>query len=250
MWNANPEIVEYTKGAFLGIGDAVGDYLAEQLPNLTPQQFRDFYPDIGAYQGSEKLQPALLAKLKDQQVRWERLQAQRGRNLGDEALAPSGEAREISDWLAYGVDGLFAGFPDRHNLSYLRELAVWGAKNRLKPLCDAVFRTFRERPEEENLSAIDAVWREFSARPYRGTDNALFDVMVTLQHHRYPAAIPLMAQFAGDKLPQALVHEFLKEVSGVDLGSDSKAWLDWYESHKALAHPQFRFAQGDYVNRL
>jgi hypothetical protein len=59
-----------------------------------------------------------------------------------------------------------------------------------------------------------------------------FDIIRTLNSHRFPEAIPLMAQFVKSGFMEEEARQFLVQISGTDLGSDSKSWIAWYESHK------------------
>jgi hypothetical protein len=41
-----------------------------------------------------------------------------------------------------------------------------------------------------------------------------------------------MAQFVKSGFMEEEARQFLVQISGTDLGSDSKSWIAWYESHK------------------
>jgi hypothetical protein len=41
-----------------------------------------------------------------------------------------------------------------------------------------------------------------------------------------------MAPFVNSGFVEGEARQFLKEMTGVDLGADPKRWLDWYELHK------------------
>jgi hypothetical protein len=56
--------------------------------------------------------------------------------------------------------------------------------------------------------------------------------MKALDAHRFPEAIPLMVQFVNVGFAQDLARRFLVEMTGTDFGGDTKAWLEWYDSHK------------------
>jgi hypothetical protein len=258
LWHPNETVAQATRMAIWGIRDygpgddpvgvgsnTVGDYVAEQLPKLTPERFRSIIPEVASWQ-TGNLQRDLIANMRIQQRRWEALVARYGADaviqqsdLFDPDQPPSGgpsndlrnQVHVICDWLDAGVMGLIS-FPDRTNTGFIHELALWGARNRVKPLERAALRAFREQPLGADLPAIQAIWASYLARPIQPDSPEALDVVVTLQRHRFPEAIPLMAQFATEAYPASLVHEFLTKITGVDLGNDPKAWLVWYESHK------------------
>ena len=92
---------------------------------------------------------------------------------------------------------------------------------------------FGKMPDKANLPIIAAIWKEYSEKAWVGNELRPFEVMQALKTHKYPEAIPLMAQFADVGFAQDIAHDFLVEMSGVDFGRDVGKWVDWYRSHKS-----------------
>jgi hypothetical protein len=94
-------------------------------------------------------------------------------------------------------------------------------------------KAFAGMPDKANLPVIQSIWNEDSRRPFVGNElHHFFDIIQTLNAHRFPETIPLMAQFVKSGFMQEIAREFLVQIIGVDLGDDSKRWLEWYESHR------------------
>jgi hypothetical protein len=245
LWNHNGSCYKQTEAVLREAGSVAGDYIAGQLSGMTYQQKMFLLPDFGKYP-SELLHAALIRELKRQEAAWEELLRRRGEfarydevnppdRIHDFARRPqdaeSDEAEEIDGVLYYGFAGL-TGFHDRSDLPFIRESALWGVKYRFKQLDDAALGAFAEMPDKANLPVIEAIWKEYSTTPWTGNELSPFDVMRTLEAHRFPEAIPLMAQFVNVSFAPELAQRFLKEMTGVDFGNDSKRWREWYESHK------------------
>ena len=81
-------------------------------------------------------------------------------------------------------------------------------------------------PDKANLPLIDAIWKEFSRRPYEGDPLLPIDVSRALCTHRYPETVPLLAPFLEYDFGRSEVEQTLREIVGRDLGGP-QAWLDW-----------------------
>jgi hypothetical protein len=243
LWSHNGSCLKQTKAALRDAGSIAGDYIAEQLPRMTYQQKILLLKDFGEYH-SEPLHVALISELKGQKAAWEKLLNRRGEFAGYGAVDPperahysvrrpqdaeADEAEDIYGVLFYGFEGL-AGFRDRNDLPFIRESALWGVKYRFKQLDDAALGALREMPDQANIPVIEAIWKEYSKKPWIGNELAPFDVMLTLKAHRFPEAIPLMAQFVNVGFAQEMAQQFLRDITGLDLGNDTNAWLEWYKS--------------------
>ena len=119
-------------------------------------------------------------------------------------------------------------YKDRDDLPYIRELTAWAIKYRFKQTCDAALIGFQNMPDKANLPLIDAVWKEFSRRPYEGNELAPYDVSRALCTHRYPETVPLLAPFLEYEFGRSTVQQALREIVGQDLGDRPQAWLDWW----------------------
>jgi len=190
--------------------------------------------------GSVRLHDQLLSELKKQEEAWEALLRRRSAVATYDELDPPGrihyyprrtedaepdEASDIYGVLYYGLTAL-GGFHDRNDLPFIREAALWGVKYRFKQLDDAALEAFAGMPDKANLPVIQSIWSEYSRRPFVGNELHDFDIIRTLNTHKFPEAIPLMAQFVNSGFMQEATRLFLVQITGVDLGSDSKRWID------------------------
>jgi hypothetical protein len=83
-------------------------------------------------------------------------------------------------------------------------------------------------PDKENRAVIDAIWKEFSRRPWRGNELSPADVTTSLCAHRYPETVPILAPFLEHESVRGRVRRALQEIVGQDLGDRPQPWLDWY----------------------
>jgi len=240
LWSPGFTCHQQTKAALRKIGAVAGDYIAEQLNGMTYRQKTIMLRESGEYR-SERLHAALILELKGQKAAWEKLLARRGTFATYDDVAPPGrvryypprgprteadEADEISGVLHDGFTGL-GGFHDRNDLPFIRESALWGTKYRFKWVDDAILEAFREMPDKANLPVIEAIWKEYSKEQWNNELDS--DVVRTLKEHRFPAAIPMLAQFVNVGVAREKAQEFLRDVTGFDFG-DAAGWLGWYAS--------------------
>jgi hypothetical protein len=233
LWNHGRSFLDHTRKELQKTGAVAGDYIAERLPDLTHGQRMTLLPNLGAY-GGERLHAVLIAHLKQQRRLYEAFLAFHGPDgkaiIEDWNNAPD-EIKSIWGELYYGLGGL-ATFRDRKDLEIVREYALWAVDHRFKQTCDAALSAFRAMPHEANLPVIDAIWREFSSKPYPGNPLSPFDVTRALRTHKFPETVPLLAQLLDNKVAGTEARAFLTEIVGEDLGADVSAWLEWYAPHK------------------
>jgi hypothetical protein len=213
---------------------------------MTSQQKMSLLLDAYVFR-SERLHRALIRELKAQQDDWETLLARRRQITTYDKVSPSGRAHysprrpedadadhadDIYGVLSSGFTGL-SRFYDRDDLPFIGESALWGLKYRFKQLDDAALEAFRNMPDPANLPVIESIWNEFSQEPMQGNELLPYEVIQALDAHRFPDAIPLMAQFADAGFGQEMAQQFLVEMTGADFGNNTKGWLVWYDSHKA-----------------
>lgn len=246
LWNYNGSCYRQTEAALQSIGPAAGDYIAGRLEGMTRTQKDVFLNHFGSYH-SERLHTALINELKRQMAAWDDLLRRRGGSAaGDEVSPPrrtrsspgnpqmeADEANGIHGVLFQGFIGL-SSFNDRSDLPFIRESALWAVRYRFKQVDDAALGAFGLLPDKDNLPVIQAIWEEFSKRPDRGNELQPFAVMSALNSHRFPETIPLMAQFVNAGFAQDIARRFLVDMTGVDFGGDTSAWLRYYESHKEV----------------
>ena len=245
LWNYNYSCYRQTEAALQSIGPAAGDYIAGRLEGMTRAQKDVFLDHFGSYH-SERLHAALINELKRQMAAWEDLLRRRGGSATWDEVSPPGrmhyavrrpqdanadEADDIYGVLFHGFIGL-SSFNDRSDLPFIRESALWAVRYRFKQVDDAALGAFGLLPDKDNLPVIQAIWEEFSKRPSQGNELQPFAVMSALNSHRFPEAIPLMAQFVNAGFAQDIARRFLVDMTGVDLGGDTSAWLRYYGSHK------------------
>jgi hypothetical protein len=244
LWNYDRACYKKTMETLREIGPDAGDYIAQRLATMPSGQKQSLVYDAGVYR-SHALHAALIVEMKEQKAAWEKLIGRQTTKTYDQVSPPGrmrnypprpdedlpNRADEIYGLLYSGFEGL-GSFNDRSDLPFIRESAMWAVRFRFKQIGDAALEAFARMPDRQNLPVIQAVWQEFSKRPFAGNEMYSFDVMKALNTHRYPEAIPLMAQFANVRFAREMAHEFLASMTGMDFGSDVNEWLHWYESHK------------------
>jgi hypothetical protein len=245
LWNYNHSCYKQTETALQGLGAVAGDYIAGQLEHMSYQEKGALLVHAGTY-SSVRLHDALVRELKSQQRLWEELLYRRKGFAAYDEIDPPGrmhynprrtedaeadEASDIYGVLYYGLTGL-ESFHDRNDLPFFREAALWSVKYRFKQLGDAALHAFAEMPDRANLAIIESIWKEYSTRQFGGNELHPYDIIRTLTAHKFPETIPLMAQFVKSGFMQEEARQFLVQITGTDLGSDTKSWTAWYESHK------------------
>lgn len=229
LWNNDGYFLRHTEAELKKVGSVAGDYIAQQFYAMTHNQRMELVRELGFYASSYSRQ-VLLKHLKKVQHTYETFLEQHGPNakslIEDWNTAPD-EIKNIYGELHYGLAGL-AKFKDRSDLPYIRELALWAIRYRFKQTCDAALEAFESMPDRANLPVIDSIWSEFSVRPYRGNELTSWEVVRALHAHIYPEAVPLLVRFLDDRQTKQQAREALKEIAGIDMGKDPKAWLDWY----------------------
>jgi len=229
LWDHGVSFLRHTRDELAKTGAVAGDYIAERLTSMSHGERMTLMPD-SARLGGERLHAALVQHLLAQQKLYEDLLARRGpgaRDLIEDWDTAPDEIRNIWGELFYGLGGL-AGFKDRGDLPYVRELASWAIKHRLKPTCVSALHAFRDMPDRANVPVIEAIWKEFSTRPYEGNALNPFDVTRSLRTHKFPETVPVLAELLGEEHAGREARSFLAEIVGRDLGAEPQAWLDWY----------------------
>jgi hypothetical protein len=233
LWNNNRYFRGHTTAELKKIGTVAGDYIAQKFETLDRNQRSSFILELGEY-GSRNAHDMLLLYLKKSQEKYQQFLMKQGESsetfIDHWDKAPD-EIKDVYGELFYGTEGL-ATFKDRSDLVYIRELAGWAIKYRFKQVCDAALRAFQEMPEKANLPVIDAIWGEFSVRPYEGNQLHPSYVVRSLVTHKYPEAIPSLVPFLKDNFMGEEAQDALVEIVGMDLGKAPKPWLDWYANYK------------------
>jgi len=237
LWNHGSTFHRHTETELQKTGVAAGEYIAERLPDMSHGHRMSLLTELGAY-GSERLHAALVSHLRRQRELYEAFLTEHGPGakhlIEDWNKAPS-KIRNIWSELYYGVAGL-ASFRDRRDLEFVKELALWAVDHRFKQTCDAALAAFRDMPDRGNLPVIDAIWKEFSSKPYKGNALSPFDVTRALRSHTFPETIPVLAQLLANNEAKNEARTFLIEIVGEDLGTDINAWLDWHAERDG-SHP-------------
>ena len=234
LWDNGSRVSRRTSDELKKTAPVAGDFIAERMDKLRHYERMSLIVEASEY-GGQKLHDALKRHLRSQQGRYERFLKDRGPDakdlIEDWNNAPQ-EIKRIWGDLYYGLAGL-SGFSRRKDLAYIRELAKWAVKYRFKQTCDAALNAFRKMPDKANLPLIDAIWKEFTRRPYKGNALSAFDVTRALRTHRYPETVPILAQLLGDKVAGNEARGFLREIVGQDLGAKPQPWLEWYKRQRA-----------------
>jgi len=233
LWDHGGSFFRHTRKELQKTGTVAGEQIAERFPGMGHGHRMALLPELGAC-GGDRLHAVLIGHLKQQQKAYDAFLARHGPGakgiIEDWSHAPN-EITDIWGELYYGLTGL-AGFRDKTDLPFVRELALWAVDRRFKQTCDAALGAFGDMPERANLPVIEAIWKEFSARPYEGNPLSPFAVTRALRTHRFPETVPILAQLLGNEDAGGEARRFLAEIVGEDLGEDPTAWLDWHESHK------------------
>ena len=211
-----------------------GDFIAERFDRLSDRERQRLVLDAASYDG-KKLHDVLRSYLQDLQRRYEQFLKNRGPgadNLIEKWNEAPQEVKEIWGCLYYGLAGLVS-FKNRDDLPYIRELTAWAIKYRFKQTCDAALKGFQTMPDKANLPLIDAIWKEFSRRPYEGNTLNEHDVAWALYAHRYPEAVPILAPLLEYDSVRLEVHHNLKKIVGQNLGDRPQAWLDWWYKQRS-----------------
>ncbi len=238
LWDNGSACCRLTQTELQKAGEVAGDYIAERLALLSHGQRMNLLADLGLY-GGEKLHSTLVSHLENRRAAY--TVAVEGRDADPRAAknewqALTSQAREMWGELYYGLAGL-AKFKDENDLPFIRDLALWAVRYRVKQTCDAALSAFRFMPAKENLPVIDAIWKEFTQTPYDGNELNPFDVARTLRAHKYPETVPVLVKLVDDLKAGSEARAFLKDIVGKDLGPDPGPWLDWYDEQTKAADP-------------
>jgi len=182
--------------------------------------------------GGRKLHERLKEHLKTLRTDYEAVLKQSGPDVVSEDWNKLPRAvKNMRGELYYGLHGL-AGFRDQDDLPFIRDLASWALKRRLKQTCDAALSGFKFMPARANLPLIAGIWSEFSERPNEGNEINAFDVTRSLRVHKFSDTVPILAELIQHKDAGTEARAFLTEIVGRDLGADPQAWLSWHAAQK------------------
>ena len=241
LWGYRGSCYHQTLPILHEIGPVAGEFIAAKLPGLDRNAKERMLWDAPAYH-SEILHQIVIRELHSQMAKWDDASRRTGWVHYDQSDPPgrihysvprpedadADNASAIYGALYQGF-GALAHIADRKDLPCIREAAAWGIQRRFKQLDDAALEAFRAMPEKENLPLIEAIWGEYSRRPFEGNALQPYDVMKTLNAHRYQEAIPMMAQFVSVGFAQDMARRFLVEMTGENFGGDTAAWLSWVQ---------------------
>ncbi len=219
--------VEHTKAEMTKLKPVSGEYFAQQFDAMSHDERMLLLPDAGAY-GSQQLHARLIADLKLNMHYYEAF-AEKSSAL-PKTLDWSTMPERVKDALGeiyYGTSGLVK-FHDRTDLPFIREVAVWSAKYHEEQVAEAAIDGFREMPDKANLPVLEVVLREFLPK---GEGDIQVQVERALCQHRYPDTVPLLAPFLRDDFLASETEPCLSHIVGHDLGTNPKAWTDWYANN-------------------
>jgi hypothetical protein len=228
LWDGGRACCRVTETELQKAGAVAGDYIADRLPFLSHMERMELLADLGLY-GGEKLHSCILAHLENRRAAY--TAAVQDLNLDtmgkeNEWQALPRAAQDMWGELYYGLSGL-AKFKNPDDLPFIRDLATWAVKHRVKQTCDAALEAFREMPAKDNLPVIRAIWEEFTKRPYEGNELGTIDVVRALGAHTYPETVPILVKLLDDPNAGDEAHYSLGRIVGKDLGRDPQPWLDW-----------------------
>lgn len=223
VWDGGIVVPRRTADELKKLAPVSGNYIASQFGNLSHSQRMTLLSDANEYGGDQlhKLVIAHLNSLQDEYNTW-LAEDGAGVDTDDWKVLPE-RAKEMRGELYYGLHGL-AGFRNRDDLPFIRDLATWALKHRLKQTCEAALTAFRHMPDRSNLPLIAGIWSEFDQRPYEGNPLSAFDITRTLRGHRFPATVPILAAFLDCEDVGTEARAFLAEIVGRDLGPDAADW--------------------------
>ncbi len=224
---------------------ASGEYLAEHFDEMGHNDRMLLLPHAGDL-GSAALQRKVREGIDREERVYEAFVASFGRvprNERDWNSIPR-EIQDAEGEAYYALAGL-AGFKDRNDLPYIREVALWAARYHLQQVTEAAVHAFRDMPGAANLPVIKSAMREFlPGKP--GISGLDIDIERSLCKHQVPETVPLLASFFGD-FQVALANDAgafsgeveacLTQIVGKDLGRNAQAWMAWY-TDRIKAKPQ------------
>ena len=227
LWNGGMVIPRRTAEELKKLTPVSGNYIVDQFDELSHRQRMTLLSDANEY-GGQKLHQRLKKYLKTLRADYDAMLEQSGPDVATEDWSNLPQSvQNLRGELYYGLHGL-AAFRDQDDLPFIRDMASWALKRRLKQTCDAALSGFMFMPARANLPLIAGIWSEFSERPYEGNDINAFDVTRSLRVHKFSDTVPILAKLIRHKDAGTEAHAFLTEIVGRDLGADPQAWISWH----------------------
>ena len=227
LWNGGMVIPRRTAEELKKLTPVSGNYIVDQFDELSHRQRMTLLSDANEY-GGQKLHQRLKKYLKTLRADYDAMLEQSGPDVATEDWSNLPQSvQNLRGELYYGLHGL-AAFRDQDDLPFIRDMASWALKRRLKQTCDAALSGFKFMPARANLPLIAGIWSEFSERPYEGNDINAFDVTRSLRVHKFSDTVPILAKLIRHKDAGTVAHAFLPEIVGRDLGADPQAWISWH----------------------
>jgi hypothetical protein len=227
LWNGGMVIPRRTAEELKKLTPVSGNYIVDQFDELSHRQRMTLLSDANEY-GGQKLHQRLKKYLKTLRADYDAMLEQSGPDVATEDWSNLPQSvQNLRGELYYGLHGL-AAFRDQDDLPFIRDMASWALKRRLKQTCDAALSGFKFMPARANLPLIAGIWSEFSERPYEGNDINAFDVTRSLRVHKFSDTVPILAKLIRHKDAGTEAHAFLTEIVGRDLGADPQAWISWH----------------------
>ena len=227
LWNGGMVIPRRTAEELKKLTPVSGNYIVDQFDELSHRQRMTLLSDANEY-GGQKLHQRLKKYLKTLRADYDAMLEQSGPDVATEDWSNLPQSvQNLRGELYYGLHGL-AAFRDQDDLPFIRDMASWALKRRLKQTCDAALSGFKFMPARANLPLIAGIWSEFSERPYEGNDINAFDVTRSLRVHKFSDTVPILAKLIRHKDAGTEAHAFLTEIVGRYLGADPQAWISWH----------------------
>jgi HEAT repeat protein len=131
---------------------------------------------------------------------------------------------------------------DPRAIPAFREALLWGAPHFAEHrIMQYAARGLQKLPTPENIPVLAQALSSIRASQYDWV--AVEDCLQALREHRYPAAVPVLANHLKQaELPREgrdsreynarIAHAALINIVGQDLGTEKEPWINWFEAQK------------------
>jgi len=210
-----------------------GDYLAEILPRVSPNECQSLLLDIRQLQSprSHSAAIAMVDRARAQLSNY--LDAHHLKNFDITAQWNHGapeELKGVSGIMYYGLAAI-RSFGDQADMPYFRGLIPFLLSNGLEQSVEECGYAMRQNPGPENIPVLKAIWEDYKSHHYTREQETLLpiDLARTLTAQNDIAVIAILLELLDNYNGRDSAHEGLRKLSGKDFHTDAE-WRSWYES--------------------